>query len=146
MKVLIQRVAWARVRVESREIASIPHGLLLYVAVEHGDDEARAGDAAARIAAVRVFADEAGKMNRDVLEVGGQALVVSQFTLAGSLRKGRRPSFDGAAPPDLARRLVDAFAACLASRGVATSQGVFAAHMEVESCNDGPVTFLLDVS
>lgn len=144
MKVLVQRVARARVVVEGAEIASIGRGLLLLVGVEQGDDESDAASAAEKMATLRIFPDELGRMNRDVSEVSGEALVVPQFTLAGSVRRGRRPSFDGAAPPDLARTLVERLCGHLAARGVPVRQGRFGADMKVELLNDGPVTFLFE--
>lgn len=146
VKVLVQRVAHARVVVEGAEIARIGRGLLLLVGVEQGDGEREAASAAEKMATLRVFPDEQGRMNRDVMEVGGEALVVSQFTLAGSIRKGRRPSFDAAAPSDLARPLVERLAALLADRGIPVRQGRFGADMKVELLNDGPVTFLYDTA
>lgn len=145
MKVLIQRVSRAQVRVSGRVVGEIGKGLLLFVGVAKGDSPAQASAAAAKLATLRVFGDDDGKMNRDVTEAGGSVLVVSQFTLAGSLRKGRRPSFEGAAAPEIARALVEILASELASRGVPVAHGEFGAHMEVDLLNDGPVTFLLDV-
>lgn len=144
MKVLIQRVARATVRVEGVAVADIARGLLVLLGVERGDVEADADYLADKTAELRIFGDEAGRMNRSVREVGGSILVVSQFTLAGSTRRGRRPSFDGAAPPDHARRLYDRYASRLIARGVPVATGVFQAMMEVESVNEGPVTLLLD--
>ena len=140
----MQRVSRAEVRVEGRTAGSISQGLLLLVGVERGDTAADADYLADKAAELRIFSDEAGKMNRSLLETGGEALVVSQFTLAGSTRRGRRPSFDAAAPPADADPLYRRFAARLAERGVRVATGVFEAMMEVESVNDGPVTLLLD--
>ena len=145
MKVLIQRVTRAAVTVDGAVVGAIGRGLLLLVGVEEGDADVQAVAAADKLRTLRVFEDEAGKMNRDVGEAGGAALVVSQFTLAGSLKRGRRPSFDGAAPPDDARRLVDLLADELRARGLTVETGRFGAHMQVELVNDGPVTFLLDL-
>jgi D-tyrosyl-tRNA(Tyr) deacylase len=145
VKVLVQRVAWARVMVGEAVVGEIGAGLLLLVGVEVGDRREEVAAVAEKVAGLRIFADAAGKMNLDVRELGGSALVVSQFTLAGSLRRGRRPSFDGAAAPELARELVDELGRAIERAGVPVTTGRFAAHMRVESCNDGPVTFLLDV-
>ncbi len=145
MKVLVQRVASASVRVAGEEVARIGPGLLLFVGVEHGDGPEQARAAATKMTGLRIFADAEGKMNLDVRDAGGSVLVVSQFTLAGSVRKGRRPSFDGAADPALARDLVDAVARAIREAGVPVEQGVFGADMLVDLRNDGPVTFLLDL-
>jgi D-tyrosyl-tRNA(Tyr) deacylase len=144
MRVLLQRVTRAGVRVEGEEIASIGPGLLLFLGVTHGDARADADWLAEKVAALRVFGDETGKMNRSALDIGGQALVVSQFTLYGDCRKGRRPGFDGAAPPDLANELYEYFLDQLRAQGLTVASGRFAAHMEVSLVNDGPVTFILD--
>ena len=145
MKILLQRVRRASVTVDSCIVGSIDAGLLLFVGIERGDDESTADAAAARVATLRVFADEAGRMNLDILQARGAALVVSQFTLAASVARGRRPSFDAAAPPDLARKLVDRLAVALARAGVPVETGAFGANMAVELLNDGPVTFMLDM-
>jgi len=144
MKVLVQRVSRASVSVDGAEVASIARGLLLFVGVEHGDGVQVADRAAEKLATLRIFADREGRMNLDVTEAAGEALVVSQFTLAGSVRKGRRPSFDGAAAPDVARPLVERVAQGLRARGLRVGEGVFAADMKVDLINDGPVTFLWD--
>ena len=144
MKILLQRVSRASVTVEGRVIGRIERGLLLFVGVEKSDDEDAARALAGKVASLRVFPDAAGKMNLDVREAGGGALVISQFTLAGSTRRGRRPSFDGAAPPEIARGLVDLVAATLRDLGLAVETGVFAADMQVDLVNDGPVTFLVE--
>jgi D-tyrosyl-tRNA(Tyr) deacylase len=119
-------------------------GLLVLVGVASGDTEAEAGWLAAKLAGLRVFDDGQGKMNRSVTEVGGAALVVSQFTLYGDARRGRRPSYVAAAPPEVAAPLVEAVAKALAGAGVPVATGRFGAHMLVESAGDGPVTILLD--
>jgi len=147
MKIVIQRVTSACVRVDGVVHASIGPGLLLLVGVEKGDDAGRAAQSAEKIANLRIFAAERGvddRMDRSVLDVGGEILVVSQFTLAGSLRKGRRPGFDGAAAPEEAEALYLELAEALRGRGVRVATGVFRAMMEVELVNDGPVTFILD--
>ncbi len=142
MRIVVQRVSRAEVRVDGRRVSAIGRGLVLLVAVESGDDQEQVARAAHRIATLRVFEDGSGRMNRGLDEVGGEVLVVSQFTLAGSIRRGRRPDFAGAAPPDEAEPLVEALALALRGLGVPVATGVFRAHMEVELVNDGPVTFV----
>jgi D-tyrosyl-tRNA(Tyr) deacylase len=144
MRVLIQRVARAAVHVENEAVASIGPGLLLFVAFKTGDGDADLTWMAEKVAHLRVFGDQAGKMNRSVLEVGGQVLAVSQFTLYGDARKGRRPSFDASAPSDQARPLFEKFVDILASHGIMTLAGRFQVVMQVELVNDGPVTIMLD--
>jgi D-tyrosyl-tRNA(Tyr) deacylase len=144
MKIVVQRVSHASVRVKGEVVGSIGRGLLLLVGVETGDGPEQVERAAHRLATLRVFEDEHSHMNRGLDEAGGEILAVSQFTLAGSIRKGRRPDFVGAARPEEAEPLVDALVAALRARGVTVSTGVFRAHMEVELVNDGPVTFIWD--
>jgi D-aminoacyl-tRNA deacylase len=144
MRVLVQRVARAAVHVDGETVASIGPGLLLFVAFKIGDGDADLTWMAEKVAHLRIFDDEAGKMNRSVLEVEGRALAVSQFTLYGDARKGRRPSFDGSAPADQARPLFEKFVDNLVSRGIMTLSGRFQAAMQVELVNAGPVTILLD--
>lgn len=144
MKTLLQRVSRAEVRVDGAVVGAVGRGLLVLLGVERGDTEAEADRQADKTAELRIFADAEGKMNRSVVEVEGGVLVVSQFTLAASTRRGRRPSFDAAAPPELARSLYERYAARLRERGVPVATGVFQASMEVELVNDGPVTILLD--
>ncbi|HZN54508.1 MAG TPA: D-aminoacyl-tRNA deacylase [Candidatus Polarisedimenticolaceae bacterium] len=144
MKVLIQRVSRAAVRVAGREAGSIGRGALVFLGVERDDRPSDASSYARRAAELRIFPDEEGRMNRSVEEIGGAVLVVSQFTLAAATRRGRRPSFEGAAEPAVARELYEAFVAALRARGIPTESGVFGAMMEVELVNDGPVTILLD--
>ncbi len=144
MRVVLQRVSSASVSVEDRTIASIGTGFLILLGVAHGDEEAAAAYLAKKIAHLRVFEDEAGKMNRSLLDVGGAALVVSQFTLYADTRKGRRPAFVKAAPPEVARPLVDFFAEQLAAFGIPVQTGEFGAHMKVALLNDGPVTILME--
>jgi len=141
---VVSRVAWARVVAGGEVAGEIGPGLLLLVGVGHDDGPAEAGWLAGKVAALRVFDDEAGQMNRSLAEAGGGALVVSQFTLYGDARKGRRPSYVAAARPEQAAPLVDAVAAALAASGVPVAQGRFGARMRVESAGDGPVTILLD--
>ncbi len=144
MRVLLQRVCWARVRVAGHPVAEIGPGLLLLVGVTHTDTQAQADELARKIAHLRIFEDEAGKMNRSVLDVGGEALVVSQFTLYADTRKGRRPAFVDAARPEVAEPLIEYFTQRLRDLGVPTQTGQFGAHMDVELCNDGPVTIMLE--
>ena len=144
MRTLIQRVSSAAVSVEDRVIARISHGLVILLGVGHGDGEEGASYLAEKIANLRVFEDQAGKTNLSILDVGGSAIVVSQFTLYADTRKGRRPSFIGAADPAVAAPLVERFAELLRARGVPTQTGQFGAHMLVEINNDGPVTIWLE--
>ena len=143
MKALVQRVARCSVRVDDEIVASISQGVLVLVGVEIGDSEAEARWLANKVAAIRVFPSEQKPMDRSLVEVGGAALVVSQFTLVADTRKGNRPSFSRAAAPDIAEPLVEQFVAFLAERLDDVKTGVFGAHMEVELVNDGPVTLLL---
>ncbi len=144
MRAVVQRVSSAHLRIEGREHSSIGRGLLVLVGVEKNDTEADASTLAKKVVELRVFDDDSGRMNRSVLEVGGEVLAVSQFTLLGDSRKGRRPSFDKAAPPDEARRLYELFVAALYQAGAEVSTGVFGEMMDVELTNSGPVTLLLD--
>ncbi len=142
MRIVVQRVRRASVTVGGEAAGRIGRGLLLLVGVETGDGREQVERAAARFATLRVFEDEAGHMNRGLDEVGGEILVVSQFTLAGSIRRGRRPDLAGAARPEEAEPIVDALVEALRSRGVTVATGVFRADMQVELVNDGPVTFV----
>ena len=142
MLTVIQRVSRASVRVDGEVVGAVERGAMLLVAVERGDALADAIATAKKIASLRFFPG-ATPMDRTLAEVGGGVLVISQFTLAGSLRKGRRPSFDGAELPERARALYEAVAEALRAEGLTVATGRFAAHMEVELVNDGPVTFLL---
>ncbi len=144
MTAVLQRVARAEVRVDGEPVGRIEHGLLVLLGVMRGDDEACARRFAARIARWRCFRDADGRMNRDLLESAGAALVVSQVTLAADGKKGRRPSLDAAAEPETARALYQLFVDALEELGVPCRQGVFGAAMEVELVNDGPVTFSLE--
>jgi D-tyrosyl-tRNA(Tyr) deacylase len=144
MKIVVQRVVRAEVRVDGEAVARIGPGLLLLVAVERGDDARDLTWCADKVAGLRIFSDADGKMNLAVAAVGGSILSVSQFTLAASLRRGRRPSFENAAPPEQARSLYAAFVERLRESGVPVQNGVFQAQMEVEGVNDGPVTILVD--
>ena len=144
MRIILQRVISASVTVEGSIAGEIGAGLLILVGVAGGDVEAEASRMAHKCAELRVFSDADGKFNRSLLDTGGEALVVSQFTLFADIRRGRRPSFTSAASPDVAEPLMDAFAETLRSLGVTTKSGVFGAHMRVELVNDGPVTIILD--
>ena len=144
MRAVIQRVSRARVTVDSRVAGEIQTGMLILLGVGRDDTPEAAAYLAEKIANLRVFADDAGKMNRSLLEISGSALVVSQFTLYGDTRGGRRPSYIQAAPPEDANQLYEEFVRRLRSFGVRVETGVFQAHMEVELVNDGPVTILLD--
>lgn len=144
MRALVQRVSRAAVRVEGSEIARIGSGLLILLGVAEEDAAGLEEKLAYRCAEFRIFEDEEGRMNRSVREIGGAALVVPQFTLVADTSRGRRPSFDPAAPPERADRAFQAFCEALASAGVPTSRGRFGASMEVELINMGPATFLLE--
>jgi D-aminoacyl-tRNA deacylase len=144
MRAVLQRVSKASVRVEGRTISSIGRGLLILLGVGQGDGEPQAAFLAEKIANLRIFEDPQGKTNLSILDVNGEAIVVSQFTLYADARKGRRPSFTDAAPPDAAEPLVNRFIALLRGQGVPTQTGKFGAHMEVEIHNDGPVTVWLE--
>ena len=144
MRAVVQRVSRAQVRVDGAVSGEVGRGLVVLLGVARGDGADDARSLAEKVALLRVFEDEAGKMNLSVLDVGGAVLVVSQFTLLGDGRKGNRPSFIEAAPPGEADGLYQAFCQHLRGRGLAVATGVFRAHMEVELVNDGPVTILLD--
>ncbi len=144
MRAVIQRVSHARVIIDGNEHSRIGAGLLVLLGVEKEDTPEDAANLARRIIELRIFEDEAGKMNRSIGETGGEILAVSQFTLLGDCRKGRRPSFDPAAPPDLAKPLYEQFLEQIRALGIATKTGVFQAMMNVELTNQGPVTFILD--
>ena len=144
MRAVIQRVTSASVHVDGRLTGAIDRGLLVLVGVGSQDGPDDVSYIAGRIRDLRIFADDAGKMNRDVGEIGGSVLLVSQFTLFGDTRNGRRPSFTAAAPPELARTLYEAVAAALRARGLRVETGEFRAHMDVSLVNDGPVTILID--
>jgi D-tyrosyl-tRNA(Tyr) deacylase len=144
MRAVLQRVSRASVRVDGSVVGEVGRGWLVLLGVARGDTEADAEALAAKVVGLRAFEDDDGKMNRDVAEAGGSVLVVSQFTLLGDCRKGRRPGFADAAPPEEANRLYERFSAAVAASGVPVARGVFRAHMDVELVNDGPVTLLLD--
>jgi D-tyrosyl-tRNA(Tyr) deacylase len=144
MRAVVQRVSRACVRVESKTVGEIGKGLLVLVGVAAGDTPEAADAVAEKVASLRIFPDAEGKMNLSVADIGGAVLAVSQFTLLGDVRKGRRPSFIQAAPPDQADALYQHFLNNLRSRGLRVESGVFRAMMEVELVNDGPVTILID--
>jgi len=144
MKAVIQRVNSANVVVEEKTVGKIGKGILVLLGVEKGDDETKADWLAEKIVSLRIFSDEAGKMNLSLQDIGGSLLAVSQFTLAGNCAKGRRPSFDTAAPPDEGKRLYDFFVKTVRHKGVTTATGIFQADMQVTLVNDGPVTFILE--
>lgn len=144
MRVLVQRVRQGRVIVADQPIAEIGRGVVLLVGVAPQDGSEQARYLAEKIANLRIFEDDQGKINRSLLDIQGQAIVVSQFTLYADTRKGRRPSFTDAALPEIARPLIDDFARLLIDQGVPTQTGEFGAHMLVEIANDGPVTIWLE--
>ena len=143
MRAVVQRVRQAGVRVEGKSVAQIDHGLLVFLGVGQGDTEADSEYLAEKVAFLRIFPDEEGKMNLNVQQVGGSVLAVSQFTLYGDARRGRRPSFSTAASPAEADELYQEFVSSLRQKGVVVETGIFQAQMEVEGVNDGPVTILL---
>jgi D-tyrosyl-tRNA(Tyr) deacylase len=144
MRAVVQRVSRARVRVEDQIAGEIGLGLLVLLGVGHADTESDAAYLAEKIAGLRIFEDSDGKMNRSLVEVGGSVLAVSQFTLYGDVRRGKRPSFDDAAPPEQARRLYDIFVERIRAAGLRCDTGRFQEMMQVELVNEGPVTILLD--
>lgn len=144
MRALLQRVSEASVRVGEETIGRCGPGLLVLVCAMQGDDEASAERLAARIAKLRIFRDEEGRMNRSIVETGGSALVISQFTLAADTSRGNRPGFSAAAPPEEGRRLYAHFADCIAAQGIPAATGRFGAEMQVCLVNDGPVTIWLE--
>lgn len=146
MRALIQRVTQARVEVEGAVIGEVGPGLLILICAMQGDTEAEADRLAAKIAKLRIFRDEEGRMNRSVLDGGGAALVVSQFTLAGDTSRGNRPGFSTAAPPAEGERLYEYFAAQVQAQGLAVATGRFGADMAVSLVNDGPVTIWMDTA
>lgn len=144
MRAVIQRVLQAEVKVNDQQVGKINKGLLVYLSVGKEDTVNDAQFMADKLANLRIFADEAGKMNRSVLDIGGQILLVSNFTLHGDCRKGRRPGFDAAAEPESARQLYEKVTELIAEQGIIVEKGAFGEYMHVSSINDGPVTFLLD--
>ena len=146
MRALVQRVTRASVTVDDKITGEIGAGLLILVCAMQGDTEAEADLLASKIAKLRIFRDEADKMNRSLLDIGGAALVVSQFTLAADTSRGNRPGFSAAAPPDQGRALYEYFTAALGALGIPTAQGIFGADMAVDLVNSGPVTIWLDTA
>lgn len=144
MRAVVQRVSEASVTVEGKVVGQIGRGLVVLLGVRQGDTEAEAEWLANKVANLRIFADEQGKFNLSVLDVGGEALVISQFTLYGDARRGRRPDFTQAARPDVAEPLCDRFVDYLRQAGLRVETGVFGALMLVKICNDGPVTIILE--
>ncbi len=145
MRAVVQRVASASVTVDGTEVSTVGKGLLVLVAVTHSDTVADARRLAQKVARLRIFSDAQGKMNNSVVDINGEVLVVSQFTLYGDCRKGNRPGFSGSAPGVVAQPLYEKFADVLGSMGLTVKKGVFGAHMAVNLVNDGPVTLILDV-
>lgn len=146
MRAVVQRVASAAVRVEEETVGAIDAGLVVLLGIGADDDRVEAERLARKVAELRIFSDAAGRFNLSLLETGGQALVVSQFTLHADTRRGRRPNFSAAARPELAEPLVEMFAAALEALGIRVARGLFGARMAVEIHNDGPVTIILDTS
>jgi len=144
MRALLQRVTQARVVVDGETVGEINRGLLVLLGITHGDTPEQARWLAEKVATLRIFADDEGKMNRDIIEVGGSMLIVSQFTLYGDARKGRRPSFVDASGPEIAIPLYEAFINAVKALGIPTATGRFGAMMQVELVNDGPVTLMVD--
>jgi D-tyrosyl-tRNA(Tyr) deacylase len=144
MRAVIQRVRYGSVEIDGKKTAEIGAGLVVLLGIGPADSGLQARSLAIKIAMLRIFSDEQGKINLSVLDIKGEVIVVSQFTLYADTRKGHRPSFTGAAPPDLARPLVDRFVDCLRESGVSTQTGEFGAHMLVNIENDGPVTIWLE--
>ena len=144
MIAVLQRVTRGKVIVDSHVVGQIKHGLVILLGAMHDDDETDCEFLADKIAVFRIFNDENGKMNKSLLDVAGSALVISQFTLCGDWRKGRRPSFTKAAPPEKGKALYEDFMRRLQQKGIPVQSGSFGAMMEVELVNDGPVTFVLD--
>jgi len=145
MRLILQRVLRASVRTGGEVVGSIDRGVLVLVGIERGDGAVQVEKAVDKLASLRLFEDSSGRMNLDAAAAGGAFLIVSQFTLAASLRKGRRPSFGRAAPAEVAAPLIESLVAGLEARGLASASGRFGAHMQVELVNDGPVTFVLDL-
>ena len=144
MRTIVQRVSWSQVHVAGQLTGQIDAGLCVLVGVTHEDGSQDVAWMADKLANLRIFEDENGKMNRSVRDIGGGILLVSQFTLYGDARKGRRPSFTSAAPPEQAERLYDELVLALKAAGLPVQTGVFQAMMQVSLCNDGPVTLILD--
>jgi len=144
MRALLQRVSRASVTVDEQVVGQIGQGLLVLLGVGRDDSEVQVKALADKIVYLRIFGDDEGKMNRSLLDIGGEVLVVSQFTLYADTRRGRRPSFTDAAPPSIAEPLVERFKDTIAAYGLTVADGIFGAYMQVELLNDGPVTIWLD--
>jgi len=144
MRAVIQRVLQAEVEVDGRTVGKIDKGLLVYISIGKGDTPREAEFIAEKLVGLRIFSDEGGRMNRSLLDVGGAILLVSNFTLHGNCRKGRRPGFDAAAEPALARQLYEKTIELIAQKKITVEKGTFGEHMHVSSINDGPVTFIID--
>jgi D-tyrosyl-tRNA(Tyr) deacylase len=144
MRAVVQRVTWAKVEVDGEVTGAIDAGLLVYLGAGKGDGDAERAYLLSKVLGLRIFENAEGKMDRSVVDVGGALLVVSQFTLYGDVRKGRRPSFDGAMPPEEAERAYEAFVADARAQGIRVETGRFRADMKVSSLNDGPVTIWID--
>ena len=144
MRAVVQRVSRAEVRVDGEVVGSCGGGLLVLLGAAAGDDDATAERLATKVVRLRIFPDDDGRFDRSLLDTGGEALVVSQFTLLADTRKGNRPSFTEAAPPDVAAQLVDRFVESLRNHGIRVETGVFGARMQVELVNDGPVTIVVE--
>jgi len=144
MRTLIQKVTSGKVSVNANIVAEIGHGLIILLGIGQGDSEEQARFLAEKISTLRIFEDSGGKFNRSLIDVGGEAIVISQFTLYGDARKGRRPSFSEAARPEVAEPLVEKFSEFMRALGVPCQTGIFGAHMQVEFVNDGPVTIWLE--
>lgn len=144
MRAVVQRVTRASVAVDGQVVGRIAHGMLVLLGVGDDDGQADVAFMVEKLLGLRIFPDDEGKMNRSLVDCGGAMLVVSQFTLLGDCRKGRRPSFIKAAPPELGEQLYEQFVRAARARGVEVATGVFRAHMDVELINDGPVTLLID--
>lgn len=145
MRAILQRVNFGKVTIQGRQVADIQKGMVILLGIGHGDDQAKATQMVKKIAQLRIFEDDQGKMNLSLLDIQGAAIVVSQFTLYADTRKGNRPSFIDAAPPDLASPLVDFFVAELRKLNIPVQTGEFGAHMKVSLENDGPVTISLEM-
>jgi len=144
MRIVCQRVLEAEVKVEGRQVGKIDRGLLVFLGVGKGDTENDAQFIAEKLVNLRIFGDDAGKMNLSVQDIGGAILLISNFTLHGDCRKGRRPGFDASAEPGLAEQLYEKVIAMVAEQGTPVQKGAFGEHMQITSLNDGPVTFILD--
>jgi D-tyrosyl-tRNA(Tyr) deacylase len=144
MRALLQRVSRASVTIDEQVAGQIGWGLLVFLGVGQGDSEAQIKILADKIVQLRIFGDEAGKMNRSLLDIQGEVLVISQFTLHADVRRGRRPSFTDAAPPSIAEPLYERFKEAIAGYGLTVTSGIFGASMQIELCNEGPVTIWMD--